>query len=109
MAVDWTKPLRRKGDKKPVVERHRFQLPEHPWYVQFDNGDIRRYSEAGQCYSSPSDNDLENVPEKRTLWLNVMEHFVTDHDTREDADADERYVKRIARLKIEYEVGQMDE
>ena len=67
------------------------------------------WKEGGKHASSPT--DLVNVPETRVVWLNVEKNAVYPHDTMEDAieggTSHDRY-EAIARVRVEYEVGQFD-
>ena len=62
-------------------------------------------------YCKENDNRIENIPEKRTGWVNIHSSNITSsmvYKTREFADLyAETY--RTARIKIEWEEGQFDE
>ncbi len=56
--------------------------------------------------------DLINVPEERELWVNVYNNtYSTTHPDQEQADRSTSLhgYTRIARLRIRFTVGQMDE
>jgi hypothetical protein len=57
--------------------------------------------------------EIENVPEKRTIWINIHETVpgritASTHQTGYIADA-QAGLSRIARIRTEWEEGQFDE
>lgn len=119
MSIDWSRPVRRKGDKELVRVLCIDAPGKQPVIALYETGRIHRYSIDGTYWNEKDDCDLdlENVPEERYVWVNIytspsgFDGFA--HPSRADADAscagacvDEG---RVACIKVKIEEGRFDD
>lgn len=119
--IDVFKPVRTKSGR---VARIISVEPNDSWPIRADVTDVdgdtieHSYAKSG-IYSvsgRPSDNDLENVPETKTFWVNVYERFSKNciHKNEEDAVAgsfrggsiNKQDTTLFARVKVTVEEGE---
>lgn len=107
--LDLTKPLQtRLGEKAELV----YDGISGDWplavVVHLNVGvkTLRTYTREGVLYNNEdSMSNLMNVPEKRTIWLNIYEDRQTGHPNRDHADYFAGY-GRLACVEVTYTEGE---
>jgi hypothetical protein len=97
--LDLTKPVRMKsGVPVKILSTH--LMGSYPILGQ-TQGEYCVWKRDGSCLPDgyALEDDLENVPEERKVWLNVYEDVTRCHSDREEADM-AACSGRIARVKI---------
>lgn len=117
--IDFSKPVRRKGDKKPLRVLCTDGPGCHPVVCVDEDGGPSTYTLDGQFFFAGSENadmDLENVPKKHkvTLYMNVSHYGYTatgyfpydDKETAERNAVRDVFTSAIAvPFEFEYEEG----
>lgn len=98
--LDLTKPVRMKsGVSVNVLSTH--LMGSYPILGEIEHGVYCVWNRDGSCLPDgyALEDDLENVPEEREVWLNVYEDVIRCHSDREEANK-AACSGRIARVKI---------
>lgn len=88
--IDFSKPVETKDGRKVRVLTSTMKNPEYPVVVIITDAEGNEYSEtyaaSGALYNHRDDaeDDLVNVPEKRTLWLDIFDDGSAVGFTTED-------------------------
>lgn len=108
--IDWTKPVRTKARKSPVEIKFTDGRGDYPvgGYVGA-NTTIYSWTKNGHN-GDRADLDVENAPEKVIKYWNVYPNTLNWElcDSIEEADQIAGR-NRLARIRVEFEVGQFDE
>jgi hypothetical protein len=110
--IDWTKPLREKGSKKPATFVCLINTGYmcHPIVCRVGDN-VATYMDNGRRFGTDNPLDLENAPMKIVRYANVYsDGMVGLHDTRSDCD-EQASPNRVACIRIEAEVeaGRFDD
>lgn len=112
--IDWTKPLQTEdGRRKAELTGTDFDREGAQCMVLKIGGvsDCHRHPDghAGPPFTDDPSMTIINVPEKRVMWVNITEHDGHSYYSSDLEATPRTSPHHIARVRVEYEVGQFDE
>lgn len=113
MGIDWDKPVQTRDGREVAIHTIGGRSQACPVVGEYrDSGGswaCRRWTHDGRYLSNrKSEDDLVNVPQKHTVWLNVYARdsaCIKEHDTRKDADEGATR-GRIACIEVTFTEGE---
>lgn len=111
MTIDFTKPVQTKKGKLPALILSTNARGNYPNIGHIGDGNVLiQWDSKGQ--SEPKyggDYDLENVPEKKVMYVNIYKDGSAEgYESKKDAIKNQ-YLDCSSRRRVEYTEGQFDE